>query len=155
MELNKESKNFRASLLNPRFKSRDLISPIDWLVTAGVIIKSKQTKEFVTCPLSTDDESNYRIYLMDTGFLAYQSQINMATFIDKNIRNTLSGVFFENYVACELNSYGFPLFYWKGKNDAEFEFLIHDSGLIIPIDVKKGRGTLNSLIKFQNHNKYK
>ena len=33
-------------------------------------------------------------------------------------------MFFENYVACELASYGIPLFYWKGKNDYEFEFVV-------------------------------
>lgn len=155
MEINKESKNFRASLLDSKLKTRDLLSPIDWLVTSGVILKSNQTKELVSIPLCSDNESNYRIYMMDTGFLAFQSSINMATFIDKNSRNTLSGAFFENYVACELNSHGFPLFYWKGKHDSEFEFLVKDSFDIIPLDVKKGRGTLNSLNKFKDHNRYK
>ena len=152
-ELNKESKNFRASLLEKNLKSRDLISPIDWLVTAGAIYKSEQVKEVVTLPFSPDNESNYRLYLMDSGFFAYQSDINMSTFVDKNARNELSGVFFENYVASELKAYNLPLYFWKGKNDAEFEFLIKDSNVIVPIDVKKGKGQLNSLKKYKEHNK--
>ena len=41
---------------------------------------------------------------------------------------------------------------WKGKNDAEMEFLIEYNGNIYPMDVKKGRGTMNSLTKYRNHN---
>lgn len=154
-ELNKESKNFRASLLEKNLKSRDLVSPIDWLITAGAIYKSEQVKEVVTLPFNPDNESNYRLYLMDSGFFAYQSDINMSTFVDKNARNELSGAFFENYVASELKAYNLPLYFWKGKNDAEFEFLIKDSNVIVPIDVKKGKGQLNSLKKYKEHNKCK
>lgn len=44
--------------------------------------------------------------------------------------------FFENYVALELKVYNLPLYFRKGKNDAEFEFLIKDSNVIVAIDVK-------------------
>ena len=155
MDLYQVSKNFRASLLEKNLKSRDLVSPIDWLITAGAIYKSEQVKEVVTLPFNPDNESNYRLYLMDSGFFAYQSDINMSTFVDKNARNELSGAFFENYVASELKAYNLPLYFWKGKNDAEFEFLIKDSNVIVPIDVKKGKGQLNSLKKYKEHNKCK
>lgn len=46
------------------------------------------------------------------------------------------------------------LFYWKGKSSAELEFIIESDSKLYPIDVKKGRGTLNSLEKFSNHNKF-
>ncbi len=151
-QLNKESKNFKASLIQKDLKNRDLITPLDWLCTASVVYKSLQVKEKVTIPLVSNEESNYRLYLMDTGFLSYQSDINMATFIDKNSQNELSGIFFENYVACELVAKNFPLFYWKGKTSAEFEFVISFNNKIIPIDVKKGKGTLNSLSKYKAHN---
>ena len=91
---------------------------------------------------------------MDSGFFAYQSDINMSTFVDKNARNTLSGVFFENYIACELQAYNIPLYYWKGKSDAEFEFVINENNNIVPIDAKKGKKKLSSLEKFKEHNKY-
>ena len=45
------------------------------------------------------------------------------------------------------------MFYWKGKNNAEFEFIIEYGSNIIPIEVKKSKGTLSSLEKFKNHNK--
>ena len=33
------------------------------------------------------------------------------------------------------------------------EFVAESGNSIIPIDVKRGRGSLNSLVKFRNHNK--
>lgn len=46
------------------------------------------------------------------------------------------------------------LFYWKGKGNSEFEFLLQNKGELIPIDVKKNKRVLNSLEKFKEHNKF-
>ncbi len=153
-QLSKESKNFKASLVDSTLRSRDLKSPLDWLETASLVYCSRQVKEPVSIPLKEDDENNYRIYLLDLGFLAYQSSIDLTAFVTGDTGNTLSGVFFENYVANELKTYGFPLFYWKGKNGSEFEFLIENEGNVIPIDVKKKGGSLRSLAKYKEHNAY-
>ena len=151
-ELNKENKNFKASLIEKNAKNRDMKTPIDWLSTALIIHKSYLVNERVTCPLIQDENANFRLYISDIGLFSYQSGINTSSFLNKDINNMLSGIFFENYVACELINYGFKLNYWKGKNDAEMEFLIEYNGNIYPMDVKKGRGTMNSLTKYRNHN---
>ena len=57
-------------------------------------------------------------------------------------------------VANELIAKEHKLFYWRGKSSAELEFIIESDNKLYPIDVKKGRGTLNSLEKFSNHNKF-
>ena len=129
-------------------------SPIEWLLTAGMVYESSQVKEKVTLPLSSADETNFRLYLMDLGFLAYQSGINMSTFVNPSVKNTLSGAFFENHVANELQAKNIPLFFWKGKDNSEFEFLIDDQNNVIPLDVKKGKGQLPSIKKFKEHNEY-
>ena len=154
-QLAKESKDFRPSLLGKDLKNRDLRTPIDWLVTAHVVHRSFETSEVVATPFKEKDENNFRLYLLDNGLLAHESGMNMLSFTDPNHRNELGGVFFENYVACELVANGFPLFYWKGKRCAEFEFLIEEDGQIVPIDAKKGRGNLHSLDAFRNHNSSK
>jgi len=128
-------------------------TPIEWLTLAHIILRSSLVKERVTIPLIDSEESLHRLYLADIGMFSYQSGINVKTFLSNDGRNTLSGIFFENYVACELARSGHKLFYWKGKGDAEFEFLVEHDSVIIPIDVKKGRGTLSSLEKYKNHNK--
>lgn len=152
-QLNKESKNFKSSLIEKKLKNRDIRSPIDWLSLAFLINKASLVKEKVTIPLVDSDESLYRLYLSDMGMFTYQSNINPKAFLSNEGRNTLSGIFFENYVSIELVNYGYKLFYWRGKGDSEFEFVIESESTIIPIDVKKSKGKLNSLEKFTEHNK--
>lgn len=153
-ELNKDSKNFSPGLLEHGSKTRDYYTPIEWLVLANIINKSHQLKEHVTTPLSEQDKTDFRLYLADMGLFTYQSGISATSFLSKDIQNTLSGIFYENFVACELIARGLKLFYWKGKKSNEMEFIIHSNDRLIPIDVKKGRSGLNSLETFANHNKY-
>ena len=86
------------------------------------------------------------------GLFTYQGGLNAKNFIlDKT--NAFSGIYFENYISTELVARDIKLFYWKGKRDSELEFIIDLDSKIIPIDVKKGRGALNSLNEFRYHNK--
>lgn len=153
-ELNKESKNFSPGLIEEKSKNRDFATSIQWLTMAHIINQSFQLKESVTMPLLASNESNFRLFLGDIGMFSYQSGINAASFVSSERENTLSGIFFENFVANELTAKEHKLFYWKGKNSAELEFIVESDNKLYPIDVKKGRGTLNSLEKFSNHNKF-
>lgn len=153
-ELNKESKNFKCAMIEKDSKNRDMRSPIDWLLLANVVVKSTNVSGKVPFPIIDDEDSLFRLYLSDIGMFSYQSKVEPTSFIDSNYQNTLSGIFFENYVAIELVRAGFELDYWTGKGGGEFEFVIEDDGHIIPVDVKKGKGSLNSLKKFKEHNKF-
>ena len=152
-ELNKENKNFRSSLVEEKTKTRDMKAPIDWLTTAHVVHQSWQLPEHITSPLIRDSESSFRLYLHDIGMFSYESGENASSFLLRQQQNMLSGIFFENYAANELTAKGIPLYYWKGKTSAEMEFIVESGNDICPIDVKRGRGTLNSLVKYRNHNK--
>ena len=153
-ELNKESKNFSPGLIEKKSKTRDFVTSIQWLTMAHVINQSFQLKEHVTTPLMQDNEGNFHLFLGDIGMFSYQSGINAASFVSSERKNTLSGIFFENFVADELAAKGHSLFYWKGKSSSELEFIVESDNKLYPIDVKKGKGTLNSLEKFSNHNKF-
>ena len=153
-ELNKESKNFSPGLIEEKSKTRDYATSIQWLTMAHIINQSFQLKEHITMPLIPDNEGNFRLFLGDIGMFSYQSGINAASFISSERENMLSGIFFENFVANELIAKEHKLFYWRGKASAELEFIIESNNKLYPIDVKKGRGTLNSLEKFSNHNKF-
>ncbi len=153
-ELNKESKNFSPGLIEEKSKTRDYATSIQWLTMAHVVNQSFQLKEHITTPLMPDNESSFRLFLGDIGMFSYQSGINAASFVSSERDNTLSGIFFENFVANELIAKEHKLFYWRGKSSAEIEFIIESNNTLYPLDVKKGRGTLNSLAKFSNHNKF-
>ena len=153
-ELNKESKNFSPGLIEEKSKTRDFATSIQWLTMAHVINQSFQLKQHITIPLMPENDSNFRLFLGDIGMFSHQSGINAASFISNERENTLSGIFFENFVANELIAKGHKLFYWRGRASSELEFIIESDNKLYPIDVKKGRGTLNSLEKFSNHNKF-
>ncbi|MCX4339112.1 MAG: AAA family ATPase [Lachnospiraceae bacterium] len=153
-ELNRESKNFSPGLIEEKSKTRDFATSIQWLTMAHIVNQSFQLKEHITMPLMPERESNFRLFLGDIGMFSYQSGINAASFVTAQKENTLSGIFFENFVACELTAKNNNLFYWRGKASAELEFIIESNNNLYPIDVKKGRGTLNSLAKFANHNHF-
>lgn len=153
-ELNKESKNFAPGLIEEKSRTRDYATSIQWLTMAHIVNQSYQLKEHVTMPLMVDNDSSFRLFLGDIGMFSYQSGVNAASFVSNERENTLSGIFFENYVASELIAKGHKLFYWRGKASAELEFIIESNNKLYPIDVKKGRGTLNSLEKFSHHNKF-
>lgn len=153
-ELNKESKNFSPGLIEEKSKTRDYTTSVQWLTMAHVVNQSFQLKEHVTMPLISESESHFRLFLGDIGMFSYQSGINAASFISSKRENTLSGIFYENYVANELVARGHKLFYWRGKASAELEFIIESDNRLYPIDVKKSRGSLNSLKKFSDHNKF-
>ena len=153
-ELNKESKNFAPGMLAEKSKTRDYTSSIQWLTMAHIVNQSHQLKEHITTPLILDNDSSFRLYLGDIGMFSYQSGINAASFISNEKENTLAGIFFENFVANELVAKEHKLFYWRGKASNELEFIIESDNKLYPIDVKKGKGVLNSLEKFSNHNKF-
>ena len=152
-ELNKENKNFKISEIEKGKRFRDYMYPLDWLNAGNIVYKSNQLKESVTYPLINDEDSLFRIYLSDLGYFSLQSGLGAENFLTDLKNNTLSGIFFENFVACELKSRGFNLFYWKGKSTSELEFVIQLDGKVIPVDVKKNKGSLDSLYKYRETNK--
>lgn len=151
-QLNKENKNFKIAQIEKGKRYRDYLSSFDWLSLSRLVYRSELVKERVSLPFVSSNESLFRIYLPDCGLFAIQSRINPASFAVSLKGNTLSGVFFENYVATELKARDIPLFYWKGKTSSEFEFLLDLEGKIVPMDVKKSKGTLDSLTVFRSVN---
>ena len=152
--LNRESENFSPSMVEKGANNRDMRSPLDWLREAHIVYISNKAEGRVTFPL-IDSGSTFRLYLADMGMFSYQSGINPVRFITGDGRDTLSGVFYENYAATELGSRGIPLFYWRGKGGSEFEFILEDDGIAVPMDVKKKKGPLRSLDRFRDNNRFR
>lgn len=151
-QLNKENKNFKINQIETGKSNRDYFNAYQWLELARVVYRTRKKSGKITLPLIEEDEGLFRLYLSDAGMFTYQSGINQSEFFVKEKRNTLSGIFYENYVADEFAAKEIPLFYWTGTNSNEFEFVVQNNGKVLPIDVKKSKGTLNSLKVFRNFN---
>jgi uncharacterized protein len=148
-QLNKENKNFKISQIDKNKSNRDYFNAYQWLEIAKIVYRSRNLTGKITLPIIQENEGLFRLYLSDIGMFSYQSKTSQSDFFVKDKRNTLSGIFYENYVATEFASKDIPLYYWTGKNYNEFEFVVENNGKIIPIDVKKGSGKLNSLEAFR------
>ena len=153
-QLNKENKNFKITNIDKGKSNRDYLNAYEWLDLARIVYRNNKLDDKISLPLVEKNNSGlFRMYLSDVGIFTNQSNVNRADFFVKDNRNKLSGIFYENYVACEFVAKGIKLFYWCGRNKNEFEFVVEKNGEIIPIDVKKGRGRLNSLENFRELNK--
>ena len=126
-----------------------LVSVIDWLEAAGLILKVK-IAHTARIPLSAFVQENiFKLFVFDVGILGALSEIAPKTILDQTY-TTFKGYFAENYVAQEFAGSGcIALYSWQEKT-AEIEFLRELEGEIIPIEVKSGVQTkAKSLRVFQ------
>ncbi len=154
-QLNKEhsdNKNYKISMIDSGKSNRDYFNAYEWLEFSNILYRCNVVKERVTTPLTEGNKGSFRYYLLDSGLFRYQSKVNQTDFFVESKKSTLSGTFYENYCACEFVNNEIPLFFWEGKQNHEFEFIVQYKGNVIPIDVKKNSGKLNSLEDFRNHN---
>ncbi len=151
-QLNKENKNFKVTQVEKGKNNRDYFDAYEWLDLGHIVYRSRNLTGKVNIPLQLESEGLFRLYLADEGMFTYQAKIKQSDFFVENNRNTLSGVFYESFVADELSAKGIPLFYWTGKQGHEFEFVVENNSKAIAIDVKKNKGKLNSLEDFRNNN---
>ncbi|MCQ2079789.1 MAG: AAA family ATPase [archaeon] len=151
-ELNKENRNFKIGLIDQGRSNRDYANAYLWLELARVVHRSRKKDGKVPLPLVEEEPGLFRYYLGDIGMFVHQSRLPYSDFLVRDRRCTLSGIFYENYVAQELRARGIDLYYWTGKSGNEFEFIVQSEGFAVPIDVKKSGGRMNSLKAFRSLN---
>ena len=153
-QLLKTNKNFKYSEVTKGKNAQYFNSSIEWLISSGIALKSKLTKE-AKLPLGFHtDDFLFRIYLSDVGLLRHKTNTRITNIQDINYKDDITGIMAENYVACELASYNIPLYYWTGKNDSEIEFMLEYNNNVTPLEVKAGkRVTSTSLNVYKRNNK--
>lgn len=134
VQLGKENKKFKYSLVEKSARSREYESSVDWLISSNMILKC-QGINTPKAPLKTNTESNFKLYLSDIGLLRVLAKIEKnEILLNKNM--LYKGVLAENYVAEILYAKNRDLYYWQLGSQYEVDFLISIDGDIIPIEVK-------------------
>ncbi|MBS0350366.1 MAG: DUF4143 domain-containing protein [Proteobacteria bacterium] len=141
-----------------KFKFRDVVpgidryqrlaNAIDWLTTAGLIIKIPVVN-YGQAPLKAyTKEGQFKLLLFDVGILGAMIRLSVHSILSYDY-GTYKGYFAENYVAQELiASLQQPIYSWQ-KNRNQIEFLCELQGEVIPIEVKSGSVVQsNSLQKY-------
>lgn len=149
LQLSNLSNKFQYSKIENGARSRDYETSIDWLEASNMVVQSKCVK-IPEIPLEGFVlEDTFKLYLSDVGILNSILKINIDDILTDNL-SLYKGIIAENYVANQLVSNGFDLYYWKNNNKAEVDFLLYTSDGIIPIEVKAGNNTQAKSLNIYN-----
>lgn len=134
----------------------DYQDEFDYLISAGITLDVKAISQPVFPLIESGSKNLLKLYLNDVGILTgilYQNNIK-AILDDLNSINL--GTVYESFVAQELKSRGFDLYYYDNKAHGEVDFLIDDynSLSVVPIEVKSGKNyTEHSALNYFLENK--
>ncbi len=88
-------------------------------------------------PLAAYADGAFKLYGLDVGLLAAQSQLDAATLLEGHrIFTEFKGALTEQYVLQQLIG-RFPLYYWANeRGTAEVDFVLQRGQEVVPIEVK-------------------
>jgi predicted AAA+ superfamily ATPase len=123
---------------------------MDWLQDAGMV-KLCNNVSTPLFPLPAYNQAGYfKAYVTDIGILNAMYGFGMKAEIFHNtLKGPAKGGIYENLIADFLLKKDIPLYYYKpGESKQEIEFLLTESGGVIPLEVKAGNGKTISLDEF-------
>lgn len=154
-QLSKENRKFVYGLIKEGARAREYEAALHWLIDSGLIHKVNN----VTAPRiplkSYEDKSAFKLFALDMGLLGAMCGLDSATITEGNrIFSEFKGALTEQYVMQELLLHHTPYYYAKKNSQLEIDFLIEQSGKVIPIEVKAEENLkARSLRQFVNDNK--
>lgn len=136
-QLSNMSHKFQYTKINKDARSRNYINSLDWLIASNMVLISKCVK-LPSIPLAGFvDVDTFKVYLSDVGILNSILRIKISDILTDNI-SLYKDVIAENYVANQLVTLEYELYYWKSGNTSEIDFLLYTNDGIIPVEVKAG-----------------
>lgn len=156
-ELNEQNKRFKIADIKKNLRYDRVSDSFTWLNKAGVTLPVYNVTQPMM-PLMINEKSNLlKLFLSDTGILT--SIYGKATKLKilNNDKDVTKGAVYENVIAQELTSHGYDLYYYNNKKKGELDFVIEDSGKVVPIEVKRGKdykkhSALSSVLNEKNYN---
>ena len=138
-ELLKQNRRFNYSDIKKGLKFERVEDSFLWLKSAGVAICAYNATEPRIALNQNMKSSLVKLYMSDVGLLTniYGPSMKIGLLSDKKSIN--SGGIYENAVAQELSTHGYPLYYYNSKRQGELDFVIEHRGNVVPIEVKSGK----------------
>ncbi len=136
-QLAKDNSKFQYAVINSRARAKDYKLPLDWLITANVVLKCVRVTEGAYPINIYEDNNACKIYYSDIGLLTLHMGIAPNLLIQNiNVSDKARGMLAESYVAQQLAAKDIALHYWESGNTAEVDFIADFDGAVIPIEVK-------------------
>lgn len=134
-QLLKENKKFMYSEIEKNARRRDYYMSLEWLISSNLVIPSYFVNKFEIPLKGYMDSDSFKLYLSDVGLLSSILNIPYNKLVLGDKMEYL-GTIAENYVANELKSNGFDLYYYSLSRILEIDFFIESNEGVIPIEVK-------------------
>lgn len=154
-ELNAQNKRFILKDINQNIKFSRSENDFLWLSDAGVALPVYNV-EAPCAPLILNKQRNlFKLFQNDVGLLACQYSNGIQLDILNGESQLNFGAIYENFVAQELNTNAYALYYYNNKKYGELDFLIEDYGQLTAIEVKSGKSyrkhnALDKCLKCEN-----
>ncbi len=137
-QLAKDNKKFQYKVVQKGGSSSIFGASLEWLRQAGVILECQRTDQGLIPLPAYADQTAFKVYMSDVGLLVNKSHMSVNTIITGE-SNIFMGAVTENYIAQQLASKNYPLYYWATSNSqAELDFVLQKDDKITAIEVKKG-----------------
>ncbi len=136
-QMAKENKKFIYGFIKKGGRAKEFEDAIQWLIDAGLIHKVNRIKK-ISKPLKFyEDFGAFKLFLNDLGLMGAMSDVSAKdVLVDNHIFEEYKGAFTEQYVAQQLISNRWKLYYYSNeKSTLEIDFLIQGDR-IYPIEVK-------------------
>ena len=146
VQLANNSKKFQYSKVSSGARAREYETVLDWLFASNMIIKANLISKPSIPPELYKKNDVFKLYLNDVGILVNLLQIKNSDIITDNMSEN-KGIITENYVANQLYSNGYTLYYWISGYSAEVDFVIYNDDGLIPIEVKSSSNTQSKSLK--------
>lgn len=154
---NKKKRIIYKDIENQKGKTfKDYQDEFDYLINSGVSLEVKAISNPIFPLIQSSSKNLLKLYLNDVGILSnilYKNNVNAILKDEKSIN---LGTIYENFVASELKSHDYELYYYDNRNNGEVDFLIDDyvNLSVLPIEVKSGKDyTIHSALNKLTSNK--
>ncbi len=151
-ELSEKNKRFFVNHIAGKVLFDSVSNNFIWLKNAGVALPVFNITE-PKVPLDISEKRNlFKLFLSDVGLLTNNFSDGVKIKILNKDSNINNGAIYENFVAQELVTHGFDVYYFNSKKQGEVDFVVEYNGCPMPIEVKSGKdfkkhSALNNLLE--------
>ena len=137
-QLAKENKKFIYGAIKPGARASAFELAIRWLIDAGLIYRVNRVNQLAVPIKIYEDVSAFKLFLLDVGLLGCMADVpaSMVMGFD-GLSPEFRGMIAEEYVAQQLASRGYKIYYWSNDNStSELDFIVQKDSMLLPIEVK-------------------
>lgn len=137
-QLAKENRKFIYGSLREGARAKEFELAIQWLQDCGLIHKNYRVSKPGMPLISYMDMSCFKMFMLDVGLLAAKGKLSAKVLLEgTQIFEEFKGALTEQYVAQELVTAGYELYYYSTENSSgEIDFVIQHETYCIPLEVK-------------------